>query len=357
MTEIGFLIAGIIILFILLILTVIALLYVSGILQPVDVGAGTPPIPRVTVAYKFSKGSYGNAGNLYNEVTRLAPKSKAIGIYYDNPNMVAASGLRYAIGAVLSEGDIKVEPDVQKEMESAGFKIIILPEVTNCVRAKFPYINTLSILIAVKKVYPHIDSYIQEHRLCAYPMVEIYESDYIHFMAPLARQDEFFVPEAKESVSAEYREESLLRESSLLDTPGGTPTTFYDDSSYYDHSPERGSRDMSEFSHTSAHTLGSPREDTDIETDQTDIQDTQITSSADVTSSGDATTSDSATLPDLSQPSRDQSLQDSGICSGQPSAMDSSLVKDAPDGQNSDENDSSSSFEEIHMEEGQNVKT
>ena len=54
-----------------------------------------------------------------------------------------------------------MEPDVQKAMEAEGFRIIILPEVTNCVRAKFPYINTLSILIAVKKVYPHLDRYIQ----------------------------------------------------------------------------------------------------------------------------------------------------------------------------------------------------
>ena len=60
----------------------------------------------------------------------------------------------------MSEGDVKVEPTVRKEMEAEGFRIITLPEVTNCVRAKFPYINTLSILIAIKKVYPAMEYYI-----------------------------------------------------------------------------------------------------------------------------------------------------------------------------------------------------
>ena len=190
-------------------------------------------------------------------------------------------------------------------------------------------------------------------------MVEVYESDVIHFMAPLAKQDEFFVPEAKDLVTAEYREQSSFRESSLLDTPGGTPTTFYDDSSYYDNSPERSSRGVSEFSHASGNILGSLEEDTDQENDQTDIQDAQVTSSVDLTTSSvEVTSSGDATLPELSPPRGNQSLQDSGICSGQPSAIgiDTSLVKDRADGQISDENDSSSSFEEIHMDEGAHAK-
>ena len=88
MSEVGLIIAGIIILFILLLLTVLALLYFSGLLLSVDVGAGPPPIQKVTVAYKFARGPYSNAGSLFNDVTRLAPKSKGIGIYYDNPNSV-----------------------------------------------------------------------------------------------------------------------------------------------------------------------------------------------------------------------------------------------------------------------------
>lgn len=74
---------------------------------------------------------------------------------------VPSGNLRYAVGAILTEGDVKVEPEVQKAMEAEGFKVIILPQVTNCVRAKFPYINTLSIFIAIRKVYPQMNYYIQ----------------------------------------------------------------------------------------------------------------------------------------------------------------------------------------------------
>ena len=189
-------------------------------------------------------------------------------------------------------------------------------------------------------------------------MVEVYESDFIHFMAPLARQDEFFVPEAKEASSGDYREPSVFTERSLLDTPGGTPS-FYEDSSYYDHSPDRSlSRDISEFSHPASGSgaLESLDEDTDVESEPTDIQDSKISSSADFNSSAEVTSTSDITLPDLSPPSGNQSLQDSGICSGQPSAigLDSSIVKEK--GQNSDGNDSSSSFEEIHMADAMNVK-
>ena len=99
MSELWLIISGIIALCVLLFFTFLALLYVSGLLQSVDVGAGAPPIIKATVAYKFAKGSYGNAGSLFNDVTRLAPKSKAIGIYYDNPNMVMKKKLlaRYCI--------------------------------------------------------------------------------------------------------------------------------------------------------------------------------------------------------------------------------------------------------------------
>ena len=190
-------------------------------------------------------------------------------------------------------------------------------------------------------------------------MVEVYESDVIHFMAPLAKQDEFFVFEAKEpAVPDEYREQSLLREPSLLGTPGATPS-FHDDSSYYDNSPDRNLRDTSEFSHKSGEVLDSHLDDSDLDHDQMDIQDTQVTSSGDLSSNSEVTSSGDTTLPDLSQQEVDQSLQDSGICSGQPSAigMEASPMKESGNGHNSDENDSSSSFEEIHMDDGLSSKT
>ena len=192
-------------------------------------------------------------------------------------------------------------------------------------------------------------------------MVEVYESDNIHFMAPLAKQDEFFVPEAKiPGTPEEHGEQSLLGEPSLLDTSNATPS-YNEDSSYYENSPDRNLRDTSEISHGSGvsdQMLDSHLDDSDVDHDQEDIQDAQVTSSMDLTSSSEVTTSNDSTLTDLSNQEVEQSLQDSGICSGQPSAitMEISLVKERGDDHVSDENDSSSSFEEIHMDDGLHVK-
>lgn len=38
---------------------------------------------------------------------------------------------------------------------------------------------------------------LQEKRLCAHPFLEIYREGQIQFMAPLARQGDFYVPEAR----------------------------------------------------------------------------------------------------------------------------------------------------------------
>ena len=88
MDEIYFIFLGIVILCISLCLTVAWLLSVCGVLQTVEVGAGAPPIEDVVLAYKFAKGPYKNAGELFSEITRIAPKYRNLGIYYDNPNEV-----------------------------------------------------------------------------------------------------------------------------------------------------------------------------------------------------------------------------------------------------------------------------
>lgn len=47
----------------------------------------------------------------------------------------------------------------------------------------------------------------QERKLCAFPSVEIYRSDVINYMVPLSHQMDFFVPEMKEEVKTDVKEE------------------------------------------------------------------------------------------------------------------------------------------------------
>lgn len=52
---------------------------------------------------------------------------------------------------------------------------------------------------------PHYPS--QERKLCAFPAIEIYRSDVINYMVPLSHQMDFFVPEMKEEVKTDVKEE------------------------------------------------------------------------------------------------------------------------------------------------------
>ena len=125
-----------------------------------------------------------------------------IGIYYDDPEAVAPSDLRYAVGVILASGS--EQPD-SKEMEllvSHGYKIINFPKPNFVVMATFPFNTTLSIYMGIFRVYPKLKEYIASRGLCAYPALEIYTSKCIDFIMPLSKQEDFFVPEfCEEQVS------------------------------------------------------------------------------------------------------------------------------------------------------------
>ena len=59
---------------------------------------------------------------------------------------------------------------------------------------------------------------LQEHKLCAHPIVEMYDGKNINFMAPLAKQDEFYVPECATASSKDAEtsvDESTINDNSL----------------------------------------------------------------------------------------------------------------------------------------------
>lgn len=73
-----------------LLVTVGGLLVYSGLLSDVVVKTGPPPVPSVTIAYKFKRGSYKDSGAGYTESCSIGPKLKSIGIFYDDPKEVRA---------------------------------------------------------------------------------------------------------------------------------------------------------------------------------------------------------------------------------------------------------------------------
>ncbi|XP_012660437.1 testis-expressed protein 264 isoform X2 [Otolemur garnettii] len=183
----------------LLLLTLLAFAGYSGLLAGVAVSAGSPPIRNVTVAYKFHLGPYGETGRLFTESCSISPKLRSIAVYYDNPHMVPPEKCRCAVGSILSEGEESPSPELIHLYEKFGFKVFSFPAPSHVVTATFPYTTTLSIWLATRRVHPALDNYIKERKLCAHPRLEIYQQDQIHFMCPLARQGDFYVPEVNET--------------------------------------------------------------------------------------------------------------------------------------------------------------
>jgi len=198
-----------IILLILLFASIGFLFIYSGLLTPIDIGTRPPPFGILRIAYKFARGPYKNAGHLFTAAHSLIPELKTIGIYYDDPQQVDPTDLRYCVGVILPENKA-VADEHMKTLSAHGFKENFLPAVEHAVITKFPFNNTISIFIGVARVYPRLAEYIQTEKLCAHPMVEIYDEDHIIFMAPLSRQDEFYVEETQdpEISSADNLEES-----------------------------------------------------------------------------------------------------------------------------------------------------
>ncbi|KAK1799567.1 hypothetical protein P4O66_000447 [Electrophorus voltai] len=197
----------------------------SGLLTEIHIRTGSPPIGGITVAYKYKEGPYKECGMLFSESGRIAPKLPTVGVFYDDPKKVPGSKCRCVVGSILSEGDETPATELQQLYEKCGFRLFTFPEVTHVVSACFPHRTFLSIYLGVWRVYPRLARYIKvtsctsihkcfgnggsrkrgaedpakNRKLCAHPFLEIYKGRLIHYMGPLARQGDFYVPEVQES--------------------------------------------------------------------------------------------------------------------------------------------------------------
>ncbi|XP_030633340.1 testis-expressed protein 264 [Chanos chanos] len=188
----------ILLLFLCLIVTVVGFVLYSGLLSGVVIRTGAPPVKKITIAYKFQKGSYRNCGPAFTDSCSIGPKLSSIGIFYDNPNVTPADECRYAVGSVLSEGEEEPDSALQALYEKFGYKIISLPEVPHAVTTSFPNRSPVSPIFGAYRVYPELNDYVTVRRLAAYPFLEICKGDVIYYMCPLSSQNDFIVPEAEE---------------------------------------------------------------------------------------------------------------------------------------------------------------
>ncbi|XP_070703950.1 testis-expressed protein 264 homolog [Pempheris klunzingeri] len=190
----------------------------SGLLSDITILTGSPPVKKLTFAYKFKEGPYKNCGQLFKESLSIGPKLSCIGVFYDDPKKVPGPQCRYAVGSILSEGENKADEELVKSYETSGFNVFSFPEVTHVVTTSFPHRTFFSVLLGVRRVYPRLEHYIKERRLCAHPFLEIYTGGQIQFMAPLARQGDFYVPEVRRVERRLSEQEELHSDTEVSDS-------------------------------------------------------------------------------------------------------------------------------------------
>lgn len=84
-----FVILALILLLLLSLVATIAFLVVySGLFSSIVIKTGSPPIKKVTIAYKLHKGPYKESGAHFTDVCSIGPKQSCIAVYYDDPKEV-----------------------------------------------------------------------------------------------------------------------------------------------------------------------------------------------------------------------------------------------------------------------------
>lgn len=189
--------------------TVGGFLFYLGMFREILVSVGKPPLRKARIFYKFARGDYKESGALFEELNKLAPGLRSIGVYYDNPEKTSPIGRRYIIASVIEEDGVPALEDkerlktIEDALRAAGYKETELPEAENAVFAYFPWRTGFSVFIAINRVYGVLNNFVKEKQLDVGPYIELYDakSEKIHFIAPLDKQDQFYVLECLEAAN------------------------------------------------------------------------------------------------------------------------------------------------------------
>uniref|UniRef100_A0A5F8GPT6 Testis expressed 264, ER-phagy receptor n=1 Tax=Monodelphis domestica TaxID=13616 RepID=A0A5F8GPT6_MONDO len=111
------------------------------------------------------------------------------------------------------------------------------------------FTESCSISPRLSSIGVYYDNPHTERKLCAHPRLEIYQQDQIHFVCPLARQGDFYVPEVKET----ERKSRAAAEADDTQTDVTGADTLSDTSSV---SPEAGPRSRENSAATSTMSPG-----------------------------------------------------------------------------------------------------
>jgi hypothetical protein len=114
-----------------------------------------------TYVYKSFVGDYKLTETVFDDVYAQLKKNNipaglGIGIYYDNPQTVAADKLRSDCGSIIADTDAAKAKKLGKD-----FTVKTLPKAKRVV-AEFPIKNTLSYILGPIKAYPALMAYAKD---------------------------------------------------------------------------------------------------------------------------------------------------------------------------------------------------
>lgn len=193
---------SIIFLSIALAVTVFLALCYFGLFETISVKTGESPYDfgGKKFIYKMYKANSANIGPNFTKLTALLYPFKdetLVPVLITQP--LGFKSTKSLLGVLFEHNNEAVE----KMLLSKDYKIMTLPQVNHVVSATFTNKGSISVVIALKRVYPVITDYIKENKLCAYPSIEIYKGDMIYFLSPLSKQQDFFMNEDSSESSSE----------------------------------------------------------------------------------------------------------------------------------------------------------
>jgi DNA gyrase inhibitor GyrI len=147
------------------------------------------------VLYLDHKGSYREVGKAINRVNTLLRdnsinKISLLGIYYDDPKVTPEENLRALAGALVDEKGLEAAAQLVKEGKVKQKTI----KEGQFARAEFPFKNMLSMLFAIRKVYPALDKFAKDHNHPQYTYKETGHEDGYIMELYHKKKTEFFMP-------------------------------------------------------------------------------------------------------------------------------------------------------------------
>lgn len=167
---------AIILLLVCLALTILGCLVYFGLFREIKISTGRTPYPFANreIAFKLGKGKCADSSAIFTELCSILPDRPTIGLYltnadqsgiYDMANFdPAADRYDYLVGAFTvndTDGHSLISEDERKFLLKKGFRFGSLPPVENVVYSEFPFRGILSVVVAIRRVYPAINRYVQ----------------------------------------------------------------------------------------------------------------------------------------------------------------------------------------------------